>query len=44
MDDNEHKILAFPPADPGVEPSHLPFFVVGIGASAGGINALVRFF
>jgi two-component system, chemotaxis family, CheB/CheR fusion protein len=44
MNDNEHKILAFPPVAPSIAPSHLPFFVLGIGASAGGINALVRFF
>jgi two-component system CheB/CheR fusion protein len=43
MDDNERKILAFPPSDPGITPSHLTFFVVGIGASAGGITALQRF-
>ncbi|MEN3362769.1 MAG: two-component system, chemotaxis family, CheB/CheR fusion protein, partial [Burkholderiales bacterium] len=43
MDDNEHKVLAFPPPEPGFVPSNLPFFVVGIGASAGGITALLRF-
>ncbi|MDB5842491.1 MAG: chemotaxis protein [Herminiimonas sp.] len=43
MDDNERKILAFPPPAPGFIPSTLPFFVVGIGASAGGIEALQRF-
>lgn len=40
MDDNEQKILRFPPPSPGFIPSTLPFFVVGIGASAGGIEAL----
>ncbi|MDB5796951.1 MAG: signal transduction histidine kinase with CheB and CheR [Paucimonas sp.] len=44
MDENERKILAFPPPAPGFVPSSLPFFVVGIGASAGGIQALLRFF
>jgi two-component system, chemotaxis family, CheB/CheR fusion protein len=44
MNDNERTILQFPPASPGFIPSTLPFFVVGIGASAGGINALLRFF
>lgn len=29
---------------PGQSPGKLPFFIVGIGASAGGINALIRFF
>lgn len=43
MDDNEQKILAFPPAAPGYTPSKLPFFVVGIGASAGGLVAISRF-
>lgn len=43
MDDNEQKILAFPPAAPGYTPSKLPFFVVGIGASAGGLVAITRF-
>jgi two-component system CheB/CheR fusion protein len=43
MDDNERAILQFPPS-PGYIPSTLPFFVVGIGASAGGIGALQRFF
>ncbi|MEN3367489.1 MAG: two-component system, chemotaxis family, CheB/CheR fusion protein, partial [Burkholderiales bacterium] len=42
MDDNERKVLAFP-LEPGFVPSNLPFFVVGIGASAGGITALRRF-
>jgi two-component system CheB/CheR fusion protein len=42
MDDNERKVLAFP-LEPGFVPSNLPFFVVGIGASAGGITALLRF-
>ena len=44
MDDNERTILAFPPAAPGYTPSKLPFFVVGIGASAGGLIAISRFF
>jgi two-component system CheB/CheR fusion protein len=44
MDDNERKILEFPPPAPGFIPSTLPFAVVGIGASAGGIEALGRFF
>lgn len=44
MDDNERTILAFPPAAPGYTPSKLPFFVVGIGASAGGLVAISRFF
>jgi two-component system CheB/CheR fusion protein len=44
MDDNKRKILDFPPPTPGYVPSKLPFFVVGIGASAGGIEALLRFF
>jgi len=43
MDENEHRILQFPPPSPGYVPSNLPFFVVGIGASAGGIDALLRF-
>ncbi|HYD95291.1 MAG TPA: CheR family methyltransferase [Noviherbaspirillum sp.] len=43
MDDNERSILEFPPPAPGFTPSTLPFFVVGIGASAGGIEALSRF-
>jgi len=43
MDDNAHKILQFPPPSPGYVPSTLPFFVVGIGASAGGIAPLQRF-
>src|SRR4051794_5746077 len=43
MDDNERKVLAFPPSDPGFTLSNLPFFVVGLGASAGGIAALLRF-
>lgn len=43
MDDNERKILQFPPPSPGFIPSSLPFFVVGIGASAGGIEALRHF-
>ncbi len=41
--DDEYNILAFPPAGTDVEPSRLPFCVVGIGASAGGITALLRF-
>ncbi len=44
MDENERTILQFPPPTPGYLPSTLPFFVVGIGASAGGIDALSRFF
>jgi two-component system CheB/CheR fusion protein len=44
MDDNDRKILASPPAAPGYTPSKLPFFVVGIGASAGGLTAISRFF
>src|SRR4051794_39986114 len=43
MDDNERTILAFPPPAPGYTPSKLPFFVVGIGASAGGLVAISRF-
>lgn len=43
MDDNERRILGFPPPDPGYVPSTLPFPIVGIGASAGGIEALSRF-
>ena len=43
MDDNERKVLEFPPPDPEFVPSTLPFCVVGIGASAGGIEALSRF-
>ncbi|TFV92324.1 PAS domain S-box protein [Oxalobacteraceae bacterium OM1] len=43
MDENERKVLEFPPPSPGFIPSTLPFFVVGIGASAGGIEALGRF-
>jgi two-component system, chemotaxis family, CheB/CheR fusion protein len=43
MDDNERTILQFPPSTPGFVPSTLPFFVVGLGASAGGIEALLRF-
>jgi two-component system CheB/CheR fusion protein len=43
MDDNQRTILQFPPPSPGFVPSSLPFFVVGIGASAGGIDALQRF-
>jgi two-component system CheB/CheR fusion protein len=43
MDDNERTILAFPPAAPGYTPSKLPFFVVGIGASAGGLAGISRF-
>lgn len=42
MDDNERAILEFPPASPGYTPSKLPFFVVGIGASAGGLVAISR--
>jgi len=44
MDDNERTILQFPPPSPGYVASTLPFFVVGMGASAGGIEALLRFF
>jgi two-component system, chemotaxis family, CheB/CheR fusion protein len=43
MDDNEHKVLEFPPPAPGFVPSKLSFCVVGIGASAGGIEAVSRF-
>ncbi|HEY8606765.1 MAG TPA: chemotaxis protein CheB [Noviherbaspirillum sp.] len=43
MDDNVRTVLDFPPSTPGFIPSTLPFFVVGIGASAGGIEALSRF-
>lgn len=43
MDDNEHRILEFPPSSPGYIPSNLSFFVVGIGASAGGIEPLQQF-
>ncbi len=32
------------PAQPGIALSDLPFPIVGIGASAGGVSALVRFF
>jgi two-component system CheB/CheR fusion protein len=42
--DNKHTILQFPPPALGFIPSTLPFFVVGIGASAGGVDALTRFF
>jgi two-component system CheB/CheR fusion protein len=44
MSDNERTVPDFPPSSPGVTPSRLPFFVVGLGASAGGIEALQRFF
>jgi two-component system CheB/CheR fusion protein len=43
MDDNERAMPDFPPASPGYTPSKLPFFVVGIGASAGGLVAISRF-
>ena len=43
MNDNERTMLQFPPPSPGYIPSNLPFFVIGIGASAGGIQALQRF-
>jgi two-component system CheB/CheR fusion protein len=43
MDSNEISILKFPPSSPGFVASNLPFFVVGIGASAGGIEALQHF-
>ncbi|SNS91995.1 two-component system, chemotaxis family, CheB/CheR fusion protein [Noviherbaspirillum humi] len=43
MDDNERQIFEFPPPAPGFIPSSLPFCVVGIGASAGGIDAVSRF-
>jgi two-component system, chemotaxis family, CheB/CheR fusion protein len=41
---NKPDIPRFPPPAPGYVPSHLPFLVVGMGASAGGIDALLRFF
>lgn len=44
MSDNEQTISEFPPPPAGTTLSHLPFFVVGLGASAGGIEALLRFF
>jgi two-component system CheB/CheR fusion protein len=44
MDENKSNNDQFPPVSPDYTPSHLPFFVVGIGASAGGIEALQRFF
>jgi two-component system CheB/CheR fusion protein len=44
MNENERNILQFPPPTPGFVPSTLPFFIVGIGASAGGLEALLRFF
>lgn len=40
----ENSTVPFPPPAPGYTPSTLPFFVVGLGASAGGIDALLRFF
>ena len=43
MNDNERKVLEFPPPDRDFIPSTLEFPVVGIGASAGGIEALSRF-
>jgi two-component system CheB/CheR fusion protein len=43
MNDNERKVFEFPPPDRDFIPSTLPFPVVGIGASAGGIEALSRF-
>jgi len=43
MNDNERKVLEFPPPDRDFIPSTLSFSVVGIGASAGGIEALSRF-
>lgn len=36
MNDNERKVLEFPPPDRDFIPSTLEFPVVGIGASAGG--------
>ena len=33
-----------PPTEPGIVPSSVDFPVVGIGASAGGLPALVRLF
>ncbi|NEX61795.1 chemotaxis protein CheB [Noviherbaspirillum galbum] len=44
MNEDKFSILHFPPPAPGFTPSNLSFFVVGIGASAGGIEALIRFF
>ena len=43
-DDNDSSIEQVLPAVPDYLPSKLSFFVVGIGASAGGIEALKRFF
>ncbi|RYF38935.1 MAG: chemotaxis protein, partial [Cytophagaceae bacterium] len=43
MNDHDRTILQFPPPSPGYIPSNLPFFVIGIGASAGGIQALQHF-
>jgi two-component system CheB/CheR fusion protein len=44
MDQNTSKVLATQPQEPGIPISNLPFFVVGVGASAGGIDALRRLF
>jgi len=45
MDDNDSSIeQVLPPVGPDYTRSKLSFFVVGIGASAGGIEALKRFF
>ena len=43
MNDENSRSL-FPPPSPGYTPGTLLFFVVGIGASAGGIDALLHFF
>src|ERR1700712_3084984 len=43
MSDNALPANTSNPADP-IPKSHLPFPVVGIGASAGGMQALLRFF
>lgn len=44
MDQNQRTILEFSSASPSYIPSSLPFYVVGLGASAGGIDALLRLF
>lgn len=44
MDDNDSSPEQALPVAPDYTPSNLSFFVVGIGASAGGIEALKRFF